>query len=135
LDKESDGEELKPIYIEDSIYYQAALYLRGKIREFNPESKVPDDKPEKMQKWSNDMRMIIDVDKRGTDKLKAILEYIFKNDDFWRAVVQSPQGLRKNWDKIWAQMIARQNKPTGQKQTRADKINSNIEEWLKGEEI
>ncbi|NMA64747.1 MAG: hypothetical protein GX957_00700 [Clostridiaceae bacterium] len=99
---------------EDSLHYQAALYLRGKILEFNPKTRVPKDNPKDMRKWTNDMRLIFERDKRTREEVATIIKFIFDQDDFWKAQVQSPSGLRKHWDKIAAKMLVRNRAPTGQ---------------------
>ncbi|WP_143474367.1 hypothetical protein [Proteiniborus sp. DW1] len=105
-----DSEESPPVkYDEDSVYYQAALYLRKKILEFNPKCKVPNDNPKALEKWSDTIRLTIERDKRTIDEMREIMKFVFK-DDFWCTVVQSPTNLRKNWDKIWSKMKV-SNKP------------------------
>ncbi|QZY56684.1 hypothetical protein [Crassaminicella profunda] len=113
-------------YPKDSMYYQAALYLRGKILEFNPRCKVPKDNPKNLEKWSNDMRLMFERDERSREEMAAMIKFVFDTDDFWRTVVQSPSGLRKNWDKIAAQMIVRNKHPdkkqSGSFQEQIDKM-------------
>lgn len=91
-------------YDEDSQYYQIALYIREKVLEVNPNKKVPNEDPEDMDKWSDDVRKIIELDKRTVDEFREVVKFVFNKSDFWDTVIQSPAGLRKNWDKIVPQM-------------------------------
>lgn len=90
-------------YDVDHQYYQIAKYLKDKILLINDKSKVPTDNPKSMEKWADDVRKIIELDKRTTGEFKEIIDFTFKSD-FWATVIQSPAGLRKNWDKVFAQM-------------------------------
>jgi predicted phage replisome organizer len=90
-------------YDVDHQYYQIAKYLKDKILLINDKSKVPTDNPKSMEKWADDVRKIIKLDKRTLDEFKEIIDFTFKSD-FWATVIQSPAGLRKNWDKVFAQM-------------------------------
>ncbi|MCT4593149.1 MAG: phage replisome organizer N-terminal domain-containing protein [Anaeromicrobium sp.] len=109
-DEPSSHSDEKIKYDEKSTYYKAAIYLREKILEFNPKCRVPKDTLKDLQKWSNDMRLIFEKDNRTREEVYRIIQFIFDEDDFWSTVVQSPSGLRKNWDKIMAQMIAKEKK-------------------------
>lgn len=110
---ESPIADEKPRYDVDSVYYQAALYLKNKILSFNPQCKVPKDNPKSMDKWANDIRLILERDKRTKKELATIIDYVFDYDDFWKAQIQSPSGLRKHWDKIQGKMLSKQNNSNG----------------------
>jgi hypothetical protein len=110
---ESPIADEKPRYDVDSVYYQAALYLKNKILSFNPQCKVPKDNPKSMDKWANDIRLILERDKRSKKELATIIDYVFDYDDFWKAQIQSPSGLRKHWDKIQGKMLSKQNNSNG----------------------
>lgn len=90
-------------YDEESVHYKAALYIRSKVLKINPKCKVPKDNPEALEKWADTIRLTIERDKRTIEEMRQIVEFVFE-DDFWCTVVQSPTGLRKNWDKIWVKM-------------------------------
>ena len=91
-------------YPEDNQYYQIALYIKQKVMEVNPNIKIPNDDPISMDKWSDDVRKIIELDKRTINDFREIVKFVFGKSDFWNTVIQSPAGLRKNWDKIIPQM-------------------------------
>jgi len=91
------------VFEESEREYKAAVYLHNKILEILPNLKKPN-----LQKWAVDFDKIFRIDKRPADEVKRLIDFIYA-DDFWQAVVQSPVGLRKNYDKALAQM-ARQSK-------------------------
>lgn len=91
---------------ESSVYFKCAFYMRSKIFEINPNSKLPGEDPDSLDKWSDDIRKILVLDKRELDELRALVNYVYEVSDFWNSVIQSPAGLRKHWDKISNQMTS-----------------------------
>lgn len=89
-------------YNDESIPYQAALFLRGKILEVNPNTKVPKENINSLQEWSDIIRKTLEIDKRPREELGKIIKFALEHD-FWNSVIQSPKSLRKNYDKIYAQ--------------------------------
>ena len=90
-------------YDADHQYYKIAIFIRQKILLINEKAKVPKDDPSSMSKWSDDVRKIVEIDKRTLAEFQELTEFAFKSD-FWSTVIQSPAGFRKNWDKMFAQM-------------------------------
>ncbi|WP_313568794.1 hypothetical protein [Acetoanaerobium noterae] len=90
-------------YDADHQYYKIAIFIRQKILLINDKAKVPKNDPSSMSKWSDDVRKIVELDKRTLAEFQELTEFAFKND-FWSTVIQSPAGFRKNWDKMFAQM-------------------------------
>jgi len=90
-------------YDADHQYYKIAIFIRQKILLINDKAKVPKDDPSSMSKWSDDVRKIVELDKRTLAEFQELTEFAFKSD-FWSTVIQSPAGFRKNWDKMFAQM-------------------------------
>lgn len=90
-------------YDADHQYYKIAIFIRQKILLINDKAKVPKDDPSSMSKWSDDVRKIVELDKRTLAEFRELTEFAFKSD-FWSTVIQSPAGFRKNWDKMFAQM-------------------------------
>lgn len=90
-------------YDVDHQYYKIAIFIRQKILLINDKAKVPKDDPSSMSKWSDDVRKIVELDKRTLAEFQELTEFAFKSD-FWSTVIQSPAGFRKNWDKMFAQM-------------------------------
>ena len=90
-------------YDADHQYYKIAIFIRQKILLINEKAKVPKEEPSAMHKWSDDVRKIVELDKRTLAEFQELTEFAFKSD-FWSTVIQSPAGFRKNWDKMFAQM-------------------------------
>lgn len=93
-------------------YYNAALELRKEILKYNPKCKVPDASPKGITKWADVMRLIFERDKRSSSDFHELVNFIFNQDDFWNAQIQSPTSLRKHWDKIYAKMIKNARAPS-----------------------
>lgn len=104
IEKKKNYVAASPRHDADSLYYKCALYMRTKILEINPNAKIPKEDPASMDKWSDDIRKIVQLDKRDIEDLRELVGFIYKVSDFWGGVVLSPSNLRKNWDKIYAQM-------------------------------
>lgn len=88
----------KQVYDPNSIPYRSANYLFKKIVEINPTVKTPN-----FQKWSDDMRLLIENDKREPKHVAEVIDWIF-NDSFWRTNILSPAKLRKQFDTIDTKM-------------------------------
>ncbi len=88
----------KQVYDPNSIPYRSANYLFKKIVEINPTVKTPN-----FQKWSDDMRLLIENDKREPKHVAEVIDWIF-NDSFWRTNILSPAKLRKQFDAIDTKM-------------------------------
>jgi len=56
-----------------------------------------------LEKWADIFRLMRTVDKIEEEQIEKALNWVFKND-FWRANIQSPGKLRKQWDTITGQM-------------------------------
>lgn len=85
----------------DEIHFSLAKLLFEMIKENNPEEREP-----KLEKWANDIRIMIEQDNRDTEKVKNAIIWSQKND-FWCGVIKSPSSLRRNYDK----MATQRNKP------------------------
>lgn len=84
----------KQVYDETSIYYQLATYFLERIRLNNPEHKQPN-----LQTWSNDIRLIMDIDGRNEEQVRYLMKWV-QEDDFERVNVLSPSKLRKRFDQL-----------------------------------
>lgn len=111
MEEELEPEIEKIKYDQDSPYYKAAFFLREKVLGINPNCKVPKANPKSLGKWADTIRLTVERDNRSIDELREIIKFIFA-DDFWCSVVQSPAGLRKNWDKIWAKKLQSEKSKT-----------------------
>ncbi|MCX67271.1 hypothetical protein DXP70_08165 [Listeria monocytogenes] len=89
----------------DDTHLSLANLLNNLIHQNNEEAKQPN-----IESWANDLRIMIEQDKRDPEKVKNAIIWSQK-DDFWSGVVLSPKSLRKNYDKMAAQRN-RDSKPT-----------------------
>ncbi|HBK4565612.1 TPA: hypothetical protein LJ702_001851 [Listeria monocytogenes] len=89
----------------DEVHLSLAKLLFEMIKENNPEEREP-----KLEKWANDIRIMIEQDNRDTEKVKNAIIWSQKND-FWCGVIKSPSSLRRNYDK----MATQRNKPVANK--------------------
>ncbi|HFI5803278.1 TPA: hypothetical protein ACGRKS_001664, partial [Listeria monocytogenes] len=89
----------------DEVHLSLANLLFEMIKENNPEEREP-----KLEKWANDIRIMIEQDNRDTEKVKNAIIWSQKND-FWCGVIKSPSSLRRNYDK----MATQRNKPVANK--------------------
>ncbi|EAE6987929.1 hypothetical protein BHH49_15050, partial [Listeria monocytogenes] len=89
----------------DEVHLSLANLLFEMIKSNNPEEKNPD-----IEKWANDIRVMIEQDKREPEKVKNAIIWSQEND-FWCSVIKSPKSLRRNYDK----MATQRNKPVANK--------------------
>lgn len=102
------------IYGEESNYYQMADYFKIKVQEHAEVNKVAHlvANPN-MQTWSDDFRKIVELDKRDTKELKAVIDFATK-DPFWSTNILSPSTLRKQYVKLVAKLSSTSlSKPNG----------------------
>jgi hypothetical protein len=57
----------------------------------------------KLDLWAKHFDIMNRRDKRSWEDIRNVIDFIF-NDAFWAKVIQSPESLRKNFDKILAKM-------------------------------
>jgi len=76
-----------------------------KVKEINPNY---DDSKVNLEKWSNQMRLLRETIK-DERKIEDVLNFCYENE-FWKGVVQSPSGLRKNWNSLTGQMTNQKNR-------------------------
>lgn len=103
----------KRVYDTESIPYRSANYLLTKIKEINPDVKEPN-----IQTWANDMRLLIEIDKRDPAQVGKVIDWIYKNS-FWYKNILSPSKLRTQWDRISIEM--KEVKPNSKYQSKSDK--------------
>lgn len=84
----------KQVYDNTSIYYNLSNYFLEQIRKNNPDHKEPN-----LQKWSDDVRKIIELDERTPEQVKHLIKWV-QHDDFEYVNVLSPNKLRKRFDHL-----------------------------------
>jgi len=76
---------------------ELAQELEKRILASHPAFKRP-----KIENWASDMDKAMKIDCRAFKDLMEAIRYAFEDDPFWVNVLQSADGLRRNFDKIWA---------------------------------
>jgi len=87
----------KQVYDESSLYFKMATFFYEQIKQNNPDHKQPN-----MQKWSDDLRKLVELDKRDKDEVGYLIKWVQKHD-FWQANVLSPSKLREKYDQLMIQ--------------------------------
>ena len=76
------------------------VFFLDHLKKRNPKLKEPNRK-----KWIEELDKIIAIDKRTADELKEVIAWAAsQDDDFWPTAIQSPQTLRKLFDRAWTKM-------------------------------
>lgn len=88
----------KQVYDDKSIPFRLAKYLLDNIKEFKPDIKKPD-----LQKWSDDMRKLVDIDKRDPKQISDVISWTTRNS-FWQSNILSASKLREKYDSLSIQM-------------------------------
>ena len=82
------------VYDEDSVYFQLAKLLFDKILENNPDHKRPN-----LQKWADDVRLMMERDNRTEEQIRYLIEWA-QNDSFWKRNILSIAKLREKFDQL-----------------------------------
>lgn len=94
--KDSPSKRKKRVYENDSIYYQLAERLFKQICQ-NQEIKEPN-----LNRWSDDIRKMIEIDKRTEDQVSRMIDWA-TTESFWSTVILSAEKLRIKYDTMKAQ--------------------------------
>jgi hypothetical protein len=106
----------KPVYDEQSIHYQLALRLFKNILINSPDYKEPN-----LQNWANDVRLMLEQDKRTKEQISYLMDWV-QNDSFWKSNILSTSKLREKFDQLAIRVkedISKQNKSTKKEVPRA----------------
>lgn len=93
----------KRVYDESSDAYILAKYLRNRILRWKPNALVPKETPEGLASWSNDMRLMMEIDRRDKHDIAKVIHFA-TDDPFWQMNVLSANKLRKQYDRLEAEM-------------------------------
>ena len=94
----------------------------------------PKHKPPKMEDWAKDIDLMNRIDHRDWDDIRRAIDFAFE-DAFWVKVIQSADGLRRNFDKLFAQMTPVDNSGARMQKNRSmayeakSAIKANVEKW------
>lgn len=75
-------------------YFSLGKLLHDKIKEQSPDAII---KESQINNWCNDIRLMIESDKRTEEQVKNKIIEVFE-DKFWKKVVRSAGSLRKSWN-------------------------------------
>jgi hypothetical protein len=87
-------ERRKRVYDTNSDPFQLALRLFTRIKENNPDHREPN-----LHKWADDMRLLVEKDKKDPGKIANLIDWV-QNDDFEQTNVLSAAKLRKRYDQL-----------------------------------
>ncbi|AYO30829.1 hypothetical protein D2962_09575 [Biomaibacter acetigenes] len=90
-----------PLFSEDTVQYQLAMFMRQCILENLPGAKVPEPSAKGLKRWAYDIDLMIRIDNRSPDEIRALIDWSHR-DSFWKANILSPGKLREKWDTLVA---------------------------------
>jgi hypothetical protein len=109
-EKESSLRSDDPIHISKDRLIEAqdtANYFYQKVKSVHPTLKEPN-----MEAWTSVIEKTHRIDKRPYKEMQELIDWCIDVSDFWVKVLQSPEGLRKHYSKIIAQMRPPETKET-----------------------
>ena len=71
---------------------------------------LPDHRAPNLDKWAQDMDKILIIDCRPANEVLEILAWVFEQSTFWPKNIQSPDKLRKQYDRLRIDMKPIENK-------------------------
>ncbi|SDI14951.1 hypothetical protein SAMN05192534_12330 [Alteribacillus persepolensis] len=81
-------------YIFEDTHLAIAEYFYKRILENNPSHKKPN-----LEKWADDIRKMMEIDKRTEEQIRYLIDWVQK-DDFEMVNVLSPSKMRKRFDQL-----------------------------------
>lgn len=117
--KKKKNTSTKNKYAKDNLYYRMAIYFHNKVSavaeaEGLSHLIIKSD----LQKWSDDMRKLIEIDKIDMHLAKEVMDWVTA-DSFWKTNVLSAKKLREKFGELAIKMKASQ-KPKQNKQQHSD---------------
>lgn len=102
VNKKPSRKARKRVYQSGEIEFELADYLFQAIKGNNPEAKQPN-----MQTWSNDIRLMIERDKRTPTQIRNMIDW-GQSDSFWMTNILSPKKLREKYDQMKVKALKQQ---------------------------
>jgi len=96
----------KRVYDESSIHFILAKRLYDRILENNPNHKKPN-----LQNWANDIRLMMERDKRTQKQIEYVIDWCQQNN-FWKSNILSVAKLREKFDQLVIQIKSNKEKVT-----------------------
>lgn len=81
-------------HVYDAAHYNLAEFFYNRILDNNPDHKKPN-----LEKWSHDIRLMMEQDERSEEQIKYLMDWVQK-DEFEMSNVLSPSKLRKRFDQL-----------------------------------
>lgn len=91
-------------YADDSPYMELSNYLYEKMLVNNPKAKKPN-----FQKWADDIRKLVEIDKYDVNEVRGIIDFSQSNS-FWKTNVLSGRKLREQYETLFLQNEEKKNK-------------------------
>jgi phage replication O-like protein O len=124
--KESKKESRKSkIYDEDSIHFQLASRLYKKILKNNPDHKKPN-----LQKWADDVRLMLEQDKRTEEQIIYLIDWV-QQDSFWKSNILSIGKLREKYDQLVIRLKEQTNR--NKDPSKIPRAYQSLQDWAVGE--
>lgn len=101
-----------PIFDEDTIQYQLAMFMRQCVLENLPNAKVPEPTPKGLKRWAYEIDLMIRIDNRSPDEIRDMIDWSHR-DSFWKANILSPGKLREKWDTLVAHKLRQEERNRG----------------------
>ncbi|MCE5168507.1 DUF4373 domain-containing protein [Paenibacillus profundus] len=99
-------------YDEDDRYMKMARYFHDKVMEHAEANKVAHlVKEPNFQKWADDFRKIMELDKRDPKELREVIDWC-TTDSFWSTNILSPKKLRDKYTDLAMKMKVKQKSST-----------------------
>lgn len=99
---DKDSPQSQKRYDDNSHYMKLAQRLLNHIQQRDPKYK-----DRNMQTWADDMRKLVELDKRSIEEVERVLDWS-QQDTFWQTNILSPNKLRKHFSKLYQQCNAKQ---------------------------
>ena len=108
LEKEIEKEKDKEIE-KNKAYHPLASLLLEKLRNNDNKFQVKYKDNNIINRWSNDIRLLCEVDKREYGEIEKVITWC-QDNDFWKGVIQSGSSLRKQFTKLYSQSKKKKKK-------------------------
>lgn len=117
--KEKVSKRSRRVYEHDSVYFLLAEELFKQICQ-NQKIKEPD-----YQSWADDLRKMIEIDKRTEGQVRRMIQWSQEND-FWSTNILSANKLRVKYDTMAAQANRDYKQSTRQRSIRVEELPEHI---------
>lgn len=126
-EKESKGKKSssspKRVYDEQSNHYQLAFRLYQNILINHPDYKEPN-----LQSWANDVRLMMEQDKRSEEQISYLMDWV-QNDSFWKSNILSVSKLREKFDQLVIRVKEDINKQNKSNKKEIPRAYQSLQDW------